>query len=138
PDDASGAGALGDPARLGHPAADRRDPPDPGGEAPEREAAPAVEVRATIGDPVEQPYPVHVERFNGVLRDRLGCRTRKTHAFAKEIARWDALFHLTLFAHNWLRPHVALRVRLPAAGDGRRCDQRTPAMAVGLPEHISA
>jgi hypothetical protein len=95
-----------------------------------------VEVRATIGETVEQPYPVHIERFNGVLRDRLGCLTRKTHAFAKEIALWDALFSLTLFEHNWLRPHIALRVRLPEPVNGRRYDQRTPAMALDLTNRI--
>jgi IS1 family transposase len=94
-----------------------------------------VEVRATIGEPVAQPYPVHIERLNGVLRDRLGCLTRKTHAFAKEVELWDALFSLTLFAHNWLRPHSALRRRLPQPVDGRRYDQRTPAMALGLTDH---
>jgi hypothetical protein len=85
-----------------------------------------VEVRATIGDTVDQPYPVHIERFNGVLRDRLGCLTRKTHAFAKEIALWDALFRLTLFEHNWLRPHVALRMPLLPPVNGRRYVRRTP------------
>ena len=94
-----------------------------------------VEVRGTIGEPVEQPYPVHIERFNGVLRDRLGCLTRKTHSFAKEIAMWDALFSVTLFEHNWLRPHIALRVRLPQPVNGRCYDQRTPAMAIGLTDH---
>jgi hypothetical protein len=94
-----------------------------------------VEVRATIGESVEQPYPVYIERFNGVLRDRLGCLTRKTHAFAKDIARWDALFSLTLFAHNWIRPHIALRLHLPQPVKGRRYDQRTPAMAIGLTDH---
>src|SRR5262249_17162396 len=94
-----------------------------------------VEVRATIGEPVEQPYPVHIERLNGVLRDRLGCLTRKTHAFAKEIALWDALFSVTLFEHNWIRPHIALRIRLAQPDNGRRYDRRTPAMAVGLADH---
>jgi IS1 family transposase len=94
-----------------------------------------VEVRATIGEPVEQPYPVHIERFNGVLRDRLGCLTRKTHAFAKDIALWDALFSVTLFEHNWIRPHIALRLRLPQPDNGRRYAQRTPAMAIGLTDH---
>jgi hypothetical protein len=92
-------------------------------------------VRATIGAPVAQTYLVHIERFNGVLRDRLGCLTRKTHAFAKRIASWDALFSLTLFQHNWIRSHVALRLRLPQPNNGRRYDQRTPAMAIGLTDH---
>jgi hypothetical protein len=94
-----------------------------------------VEVRATLGEPVEQPDPAHVERFNGVLRDRLGCLTWKTHAFAKEVALWDALLSLTFFERHWLRPHIALRVRLPQPVNGRRYDQRTPAMALGLTDH---
>lgn len=94
-----------------------------------------VEVRATIGESVEQPYPVHIERFNGVLRDRLGCLTRKTHAFVKEIALWDALFSLTLFEPNWIRSHIALRLPVPQLVDSRRYDQRTPAIAIGLTDH---
>lgn len=94
-----------------------------------------VEVRATIGEPVEQPYPVHIERLNGVLRDRLGCLTRKTHAFAKQAELWDALFSLTLFEHNWIRPHIALRLRLLQPMKGHRYDQRTPAIAIGLTDH---
>jgi IS1 family transposase len=94
-----------------------------------------VEVRATIGAPAELPYAVHLERLNGTLRDRLACLTRKTRAFAKDIALWDALFRLVLFEHNWVRPHIALRLPLPRPVDGRRYDQRTPAMAIGLTDH---
>src|SRR5215472_749672 len=67
-----------------------------------------VEVRATIGEPAALPYAVHLERLDGTLRDRLGCLIRKTHAFAKDVALWDALLSLALFEHNWIRPHVAL------------------------------
>jgi IS1 family transposase len=95
-----------------------------------------VEVRATIGDATELPYAVHLERLNGVLRDRLGCLTRKTHGFAKAIATWDALFAVALFAHNWIRPHVALRLPLPEPTGGRRYDRRSPAMALGLTDHL--
>jgi hypothetical protein len=94
-----------------------------------------VEVRATLGDPVDQPYAVHLERLNGILRDRLNCLTRKTHGFAKEAETWDALFSLVLFEQNWLRPHIALRIPLPESQDGRRYDQRSPAMALGLTNH---
>jgi hypothetical protein len=69
------------------------------------------------------------------LRDRLGCLTRKTHAFAKNATTWDALFSLALFAHNWVRPHVALRLPLPQPTDGHRYDQRAPAMAIGVADH---
>ena len=94
-----------------------------------------VEVRATIGDPVAQPFDVHVERLNRVLRDRLACLTRKTHAFAKEAATWDAALGLLLFEHTWLRPHPALRRPLPEPVDGRRYEPRTPAQASGLADH---
>jgi len=82
------------------------------------------------------PCVVYEERLNGVLRDRLNCLTRKTHAFAKELPTWEAAVTLVLFAHNWLRPHPALRVPLPYAQDGRRYRPRTPAMVLGLTEHV--
>jgi len=94
-----------------------------------------VEVRATIGTAAEQPVPVHIERLNGVLRDRLACLTRKTHAFAKSTSTWDALFELALFEHNWLRTHPALLSQLSSTVPGRCYDRRTPAMAIGLTDH---
>ena len=94
-----------------------------------------VEVRATIGPAAAQPHTVHVERFNGVLRDRLGCLTRKTHAFAKDAPTWDAAVTLALFEHNWLHPHIALRRPLAAPVAGRQYEQRTPAMALALTDH---
>lgn len=93
-----------------------------------------VETRATFGAPVAQPALVHVERRNGVCRDRLNALTRKTHAFAKTATTWDALLDLHVFEQNWLRPHPALRQ--PVAGAGRRYDRRTPAMALRLTDHV--
>ena len=94
-----------------------------------------VEVRATLGAAVEQPHTVHVERGGGVLRDRLGCLTRKTHAFAKDTATWDAAVTVVLFEHNWLRPHPALRLLLVEPVAGCRYERRTPAMLLGLADH---
>lgn len=94
-----------------------------------------VEVRATFGAVVAQPHTVHIERLNGVLRDRLACLTRKTHAFAKDAATWDAAVRLALFEHNWLRPHAALRRPLTEPISGRRYVRRTPAMVLGLTDH---
>jgi IS1 family transposase len=94
-----------------------------------------VEVRATIGAAVDQPHTVHIERFNGVLRDRLACLTRKTHAFAKDTPTWDAAVTLAIFERNWLRSHPALRVPLPTPVDDRRYARRTPAMRLGLTDH---
>ena len=93
-----------------------------------------VETRATVGAPIEQPALVQVERRNGVCRDRLNALTRKTHAFAKTATTWDALLDLHVFEQNWLHPHLALRQSVVAAG--RVYDQRTPAMALHLTDHV--
>ena len=95
-----------------------------------------VEVRTVLGAPVPFPYLVHRERLNGVLRDRLNALTRKTHAFAKDTRTWDALVTLCLFEHNWLRPHPALREPAEGLPNGQRYRRRTPAMAIGLTDHV--
>ena len=94
----------------------------------------SVEIRAALGAGLEPAETVHVERLNGTLRDRLNALTRKTHAFAKRDATWDALVTLQLFDHNFHRPHQALRLSFE---DGvHRYRQRSPAMALGLADHL--
>jgi IS1 family transposase len=94
-----------------------------------------VAVRVVLGERSALPYTVHIERHNGVLRDRLACLTRKTHAFAKSDDTWTATFSLALFEHNWIRPHAVLRIPLEQPEGGRRYARRTPAMALGLTDH---
>ncbi len=131
----SRSGTVRDSPRLGHPAADRRDPSDPSGETPAREAAGAGGSASDHRRPGRPALPGPHRAAQRVLRDRLGCLTRKTHAFAKRIALWDALFSLALFEQNWLRPHIALRVPLTVSVNGHRYDRRTPVMAIGLTNH---
>ncbi len=93
----------------------------------------SVEICAALGTAMEPAGTVHVERLNGALRDRLAALTRKTHAFAKRDATWDALVGLQLFDHNFQRAHRALQ--LPLADGRRRYHHRSPAMALGLTDH---
>ena len=95
-----------------------------------------VEVRHCFGPEPTCPYTVRVERRNGVFRDRLACLARKTHAFARRDATWAALVGLSLFEHNWLIEHVALRERVPDLPMGRKYRRQSPAMAIGLTDHI--
>ena len=95
-----------------------------------------LSVRAVLGQAAACAVCVCEERLNGVLRDRLNCLTRKTHAFAKLTNTWEAAIGLCLFEHNWLRPHKALRQRQDGLPADRKYRQRTPAMAVGLTEHV--
>ncbi len=94
----------------------------------------SVEIRAALGADVESAGTVHVERLNGALPDRLNALTRKTHAFAKRDATWDALVGLQLFDHHFHRAHQALR--LPGGDGVRRYHHRSPAMALGLTDHL--
>jgi hypothetical protein len=95
-----------------------------------------VEIRHCFGPEPTCPYTVRVERKNGVLRDRLACLARKTHAFVKRNATWDALVGLSLFEHNWLIEHVALREHAPDLPNGHKYRKRSPAQAIGLTDHI--
>jgi hypothetical protein len=71
-----------------------------------------------------------------VLRDRLNCLTRKTHAFARRVCLWDAAVVLCLFESNRLRSHLCLRALVDDLSEGRRYRRRSPAMAIGLTDHI--
>src|SRR5260370_25176762 len=53
---------------------------------------------------------------------------------AKRDATWDALVGLQLFDHNFHRAHQALR--LPCEERGRLYQQQSPAMALGLTDHL--
>jgi hypothetical protein len=94
----------------------------------------SVEIRTALGAAMEPAGTVHVERLNGTLRDRLNALTRKTHAFAKRDATWDALVGLQLFDHNFQRAHRALR--LPGGEGLYRYQRRSPAMVLGLTDHL--
>jgi hypothetical protein len=96
----------------------------------------SVRVRHCFGPKTSRAYTVHIERRNGVLRDRLGCLSRKTHVFAKRGATWDAAVGLSLFEENWMRAHQALRVEQAGLPEKRRYLQRSPAMALGLTDHM--
>ena len=56
------------------------------------------------------------------------------HAFAKRDATWDALVGLQLFDHPFHRAHQALR--LPCQEGVRRYRQPSPALALGLTDHL--
>jgi hypothetical protein len=96
----------------------------------------SVEIRTTIGRSIAPAGTVHLERLNGALRDRLNALTRKTHAFAKRDATWDALIGLQIFDHNFHRSHLALRLPLYELAGVPRYIHRSPAMALELTDHL--
>jgi IS1 family transposase len=81
-----------------------------------------------------------VERLNLDFRQHVAAIGRRVNTLGKHEA---GLRHqLTLFQtyHNFVLPHASLRVPRPAARHGpgpvKRWQQRTPAMAAGLTDHV--
>lgn len=73
-----------------------------------------------------------VERHNGTDRNRCSRKTRKTYGFSKN---WDVHVAATRFSHfsyNFCWSVRTLRVR----GEDGRWQERTPAMAAGLTDHV--
>jgi len=83
-----------------------------------------------------------VERFNLTLRHLVSRLHRKSLCFSKkrEYLVWHV--HLALAYYHCGRVHASLRVRLPeplptrGTGSPKKWEQRTPAMAAGLTDHI--
>jgi hypothetical protein len=75
---------------------------------------------------------VYVERHNGTDRNRNARKVRRTYCFSKD---WDvhaAVTYFTMYSYNFCWPVRTLRER----GEGGHWQQRTPAMAAGLADHI--
>src|SRR5581483_169730 len=71
-----------------------------------------------------------IERFNGTMRQRLACLTRKCRHAARRISALEMGMYLIGCTYNFCWPHHELRKREHA---GYAC---TPAMASGLTDHI--
>jgi hypothetical protein len=84
----------------------------------------------------QQIHTADVERDNLTSRQSIGRLVRKTWSQSKKsyflrrhLALEDAVF-------NFVRPHQALRLAVPQPTPGRTWQQRTPAMAAELTDHI--
>src|SRR2546427_377889 len=71
-----------------------------------------------------------IERFNGTMRERLACLTRKCRHAAHRLATIEAGMYLIGCTYNWCIPHHELST---SKHRGYPC---TPAMAAGLADHV--
>ena len=82
------------------------------------------------------PNTSTVERFNGTARRMKAHQVRRSLAFAKRSRTRHAIAWWSATVYNWVREHRSLKWLLPVP-QGRKCyQQRTPAMAIGLTQHI--
>jgi hypothetical protein len=92
-----------------------------------------VETRTVFGDPPEGGVSTsYLERQNATDRHRNARKGRKTYRFSKDWDAHEALTAFTMYSYNFCWPVRTLREK--AAGG--RWEQRTPAMAAGLADHV--
>jgi IS1 family transposase len=75
---------------------------------------------------------VFIERHNGSDRNRNRRKVRKTCCFSKDWLVHEAMTYFTMYSYNFCWPVRTLRIRV---GE-QQYQQRTPAMAAGLTDHI--
>jgi IS1 family transposase len=73
-----------------------------------------------------------VERHNGTDRNRNARKVRKSYCFSKDWQVHQAVTYFTMYSYNFCWPVRTLRVEGP---DGH-WQQRTPAMAAALTDHV--
>lgn len=76
----------------------------------------------------------YVERTQLTMRQMNGRLVRKTLSFSKKVERLKAACAWEDTVYNLVRPCRSLRVEAPLGR--RRWEQRTPAMAAGLTDHV--
>ena len=81
-------------------------------------------------------HTAYVERTNLTSRTMNGRLVRKTLSFSKELRLLKAASALEDALYNFTRPLKTLRRALPNASKQARWQQRTPAMAAGITDHI--
>jgi hypothetical protein len=92
------------------------------------------EIRQIIGQ--QQINTAYIERDNLTSRQSNGRLVRKTLSFSKKDYYLQRHIDLEDAVFNFVRPHQALRVRIPQPTKGRKWGHRTPAMAAGITDHI--
>ena len=83
-----------------------------------------------------------IERLNLAIRQHVAALGRKVICLAKTKLGLEAQLSLCQTYHNFCLPHSSLRVPLPepqptrGSGSPRKWQQRSPAMAAGVTDHI--
>lgn len=83
-----------------------------------------------------QPNTSTVERFNGTARRMNAHQVRRSSAFAHCRRTREAMAWWSATVYNWVRIHRSLKQRLEQPEGSKLYQQRTPAMAMGVPQRI--
>jgi hypothetical protein len=77
-----------------------------------------------------------IERFNGTMRERLACLSRRCRHAARKVSRLEAGMWLVGCTYNFCWPHHELSRRAARSQACRGEVLITPALASGLTDHI--
>jgi transposase-like protein len=75
----------------------------------------------------------YIERLNATFRAGLAALTRRGRRLVRRAEALEGGMYLIGCVYNFCSPHRSLRLR---QGQGRRWQQRTPAMAAGWTDHV--
>ena len=92
----------------------------------------AVQEALAISQVSKSINTAFIERHNGTDRNRNGRKVRKTYCFSKDWDIHEAVTYFTMYSYNFCWP---VRTLSQQNADGRWQD-RTPAMAAGLADHV--
>src|SRR5256886_12443403 len=101
----------------------------------------SVRIKVVYGNPKQVTEKLgcltaYIERTNLTSRTMNGRLVRKTLSFSKELRFLKASSTLEDAIYNFTRPVKTLRVEVANQRDQARWQQRTPAMAAGLTDHV--
>jgi len=101
----------------------------------------SIRIKIIYGNPKEVKaklgcHTAYIERTNLTSRTMNGRLVRKTLSFSKELRFLKASSVLEDALYNFTRPVKTLRAELPNPSKQARWQQRSPAMAAGLTDHI--
>jgi hypothetical protein len=101
----------------------------------------SVRIKVVYGNPKQVKeklgcHTAYIERTNLTSRTMNGRLVRKTLSFSKELRLLKAASALEDAIYNFTRPVKTLRVELPNPSKQARWQQRSPAMAASLTDHI--
>jgi transposase-like protein len=80
-------------------------------------------------------HTAYIERLNATFRSALAPLVRRGRALAHKVETLTAGMDLVGSAYNFCWVHASLRQRAPTGGP-RKWQERTPAMAAGLTDHV--
>ncbi len=96
----------------------------------------AERLKATFTHSLLGEHTAYVERTNLTSRQMNGRLVRKTLSFSKELRFLKAASVLEDALYNFTRPLKTLRIALPNPSKHVCWQQRTPAMAARITDHI--